>query len=72
MREAHHVPLSQQSLAILRDMQALTGVGLLRLSVHSVSFATHVGKHHQRGTAEAWIWQRLNDPTASGQRRVRF
>ncbi|MGK2227274.1 MAG: integrase [Devosia sp.] len=28
MREAHHVPLSTQSLTILRDMQALTGRGL--------------------------------------------
>ena len=27
MREAHHVPLSRQSLAILQDMQALTGRG---------------------------------------------
>src|SRR5690606_22250705 len=25
MREAHHVPLSKQSLSILRDIQALTG-----------------------------------------------
>lgn len=29
MREAHHVPLSKQSLSILRDVQALTGRGVL-------------------------------------------
>jgi len=38
MRETHHVPLSKQSLAILRDIQALTGKGTLAFpSIRSVA-----------------------------------
>ena len=50
MGEQHLVPLSRQAVAILRELQPLTGDGNIS-SLDTRCSAAHVREHHQRGAA---------------------
>jgi len=59
----HIVPLSSQALAILSDLQPMTGHGEIRLAEHTHGRTLHERKHRQCRTTVHGVRERCHDST---------